>query len=121
MGSAPNCDCNGNRKMGIIATGGGVHTVMVTENKKILLPPANEVWSKVIFSQVSVIPSVYGGGDLLQGDHHRRVYIQRGWPDPPPASDTMGYSQRAGSMRPTGMHSCLICCCRHSVNKPLLP
>ena len=34
MGSAPNCDGNGNGKMGIMETGGGVHTVMATENKK---------------------------------------------------------------------------------------
>ena len=32
-----------------------------------LLPPANKVWAKVIFSQVCVIPSVHGGGVCLQG------------------------------------------------------
>ena len=35
IGSAPNCDSNGNRKM---ATDGGVHTVAVMANKKRLLP-----------------------------------------------------------------------------------
>ena len=34
IGSVPNCDGNGNGKMGIRTTGGGVHTVIVTENKE---------------------------------------------------------------------------------------
>ena len=33
MGSISIHDSNGNGKMGIMATGGGVHTVMATENK----------------------------------------------------------------------------------------
>ena len=36
MGSAPNCDSNGNRKMGIMATDGGVHTVAAMANKKVV-------------------------------------------------------------------------------------
>ena len=36
MGSAPNYDGNDNGKMGIMATGDGVHPVMTTENKKII-------------------------------------------------------------------------------------
>ena len=31
------------------------------------LPPANDVWGKVIFSQVCLIPSVHGGGVCIQG------------------------------------------------------
>ena len=37
------------------------------------LPPGNEVWGEVIFSQARVIPPVHGGFCLLQGD-----CIQRG-------------------------------------------
>ena len=37
MGSAPNGDGDGNRKMGIIVIGEGVHTVMATENKKMFI------------------------------------------------------------------------------------
>ena len=33
MGSAPNCNGNGNGKMGIIAADCGVHTVTAKENK----------------------------------------------------------------------------------------
>ena len=32
----------------------------------------------------------------------------RGVGQTPPPSDTMGYGQQAGSMHPTGMHSCCI-------------
>ena len=35
LGSAPNCDSNNNNnKIGIMATGDGVHTMTATENKK---------------------------------------------------------------------------------------
>ena len=33
----------------------------------VLLPPANEVWGKVMFSRASVIPSVHRGVCLLGG------------------------------------------------------
>ena len=32
------------------------------------------------------------------------------WADTPPAQCKLGYSQQAGGMHPTGMHSCLGCC-----------
>ena len=60
------------------------HAIMATLTKslligttKILLPPANEVWGKVIFSQASVIlytveGSLSGGGGLSRG-----VYVWR--------------------------------------------
>ena len=38
-------------------------------NKHILLPPANEVWGKVIFSEACVKNSVHRGGWLLGGMH----------------------------------------------------
>ena len=52
------------------------------------------------------------GGVHLVGSASRRVCIGmgggRGWADPPNAWDrtSMGYSQQAGSMHPTGMLSC---------------
>ena len=60
----------------------------------LVLPPANEVWGKVTFSQASVIPFVHGGWCLHPG----------GVGQTPPASGTI---QRAGGTHPTGMHSCL--------------
>ena len=57
---------------------------------RFLLPPANEVWGKVIFSQASVILST-GGGGMHPGD-------------PPPPSTT-GYGQQAGGTHPIGMYS----------------
>ena len=59
------------------------------------LPAANEVSSKVVFSQASVILSTWGG-----------VCIQVVGQIPPPPSDTTGCGQRTGGTHPTGMHSC---------------
>ena len=75
-----------------------------------LLPPANEVWGKVIFSQACVIPSVRG--------------VRRGSAHPPPLGRTpldaapLGRppwmqtpppqicQQQAGGTHRTGMHTC---------------
>ena len=76
-----------------------------------VLPPANEVWGKVIFSQASVILS--RGVVCFQGGLYLRGCIQGdgalrpgGWVDPPPPSDTTGYGKQEGVTHPTGMHSC---------------
>ena len=85
------------------------------------LPPANEIWGKVIFSQASVI-LFPGGGEWLPSMHHRshdqgvlhpgEVCIQEGLhPDGGRGveqilSDTMVYGQQAGGTLPTGLHSC---------------
>ena len=65
-----------------------------------LLPPANEVWGKVICLQACVCPQ---GGCLLRG-----VPVSGGVPAPggclvetPPPTATA-----AGGTHPTGMHSC---------------
>ena len=89
----------------------------------LFVPPANEVWGKVIFSQACVIPSIHKGGGVgwLSSMHHRShdwgVCIQDGvciqgrfgrtslHPQPP--LDTIRYGQQAGGTHPTGMHSCL--------------
>ena len=85
------------------------------------LPPANEVWGKVMFSQACVITSVHGGGSWLSSIHHRshdwgvciqvgsasrQVWFQGGLVQgvgQTPLSqrdtwDTMGYGQHMGSM-----------------------
>ena len=73
-----------------------------------LLPPANEVWVKVIFLHLSVILFTGGGacsgGYLLPGG----VPAPGGMPAPgvgawwrPPQTATA-----AGGTHPTGMHSC---------------
>ena len=87
-----------------------------------LLPPANEVWGKVIFSKASVKNSVHRGGAssggwgfhlgggfflrrgfLLGGASSRGVLPPGGaWWRLPPETATA-----AGSTHPTGMHSCL--------------
>ena len=58
-------------------------------------------FAKVIFYNcLSVILFTAGGGSASRG-----VCMQWGWADtPPPQSDTMGYSERAGGTHPTGMH-----------------
>ena len=95
-----------------------------------LLPPANEVWGKVMFWHLCV--SLFTGGLCLQGGVCRGVCIQRqsasreglhpegvclqggsasrgllGRPPPPPHSNTAGYGQREVGTHPTGMQSCL--------------
>ena len=88
------------------------------------LPPANEVWGKVIFSQASVglylgggvhpyrgIQGVciqWGGGGGGSASRWKRDLHPGGLGRPPPPSDTMGYGQQAGGTHPTGMHSCCI-------------
>ena len=61
------------------------------------LPPANEVWGKVMFLHLSVIHSVYEG-----------VCIRESWGRPLTPSDTTGHGQRAGGTHPTGMHYCFV-------------
>ena len=73
-----------------------------------LLPPANEVWDKVMFLYPSVI--LFTGGRCLP--HCIPGYIPP-WADPPPGRhppppDTMGYGQQASGTHPTGMHSCFL-------------
>ena len=63
-------------------------------NSHPFLPPANEVWDKVMFSQSSAILS-RGGSTSRSGVGQT------------PPMDTTGYSRWAGSKHPTGMHSCL--------------
>ena len=60
-----------------------------------LLSPANEVWGKVIFSQVSVCPR--GGGGMWQTPR---------WVDTPPGQRET--ANEAGGTHPTGMHSCCL-------------
>ena len=68
----------------------------------LLLPPANEVWGKVIFLHLSVI--------LFTGGVPGQVHLP---PGTPPARYTPGsvhagrYGQQAGGTHPTGMHSYL--------------
>ena len=85
------------------------------------LPPINEVWGKVIFSQAYVIPSVHkgvciqgvgsasrgvcilvGGGGLHPGGLH-----PGGRRTPPTPSHTMEYGQWTGSKHPTEKNSCV--------------
>ena len=78
------------------------------------LPPANEVWGKVIFLHLSVI--LFTGGGLPQcmlGYHPPgpcnppKLCTPR--PCTPPGTEHAGrYGQRAGGTHPTGMQSCLI-------------
>ena len=56
------------------------------------LPPANEVWGKVIFSVARVKNSVHGGGGGV------RLQCMLVYPG--------RYGQQAGGMHPTGMQSC---------------
>ena len=82
------------------------------------LPPANEVWGKVIFSQACVKNSVHRGGAWFRGGYllpggvawsQERCLVWGGawsqggaWWRPP------GTATAAGDTHPTGMHSCSI-------------
>ena len=61
-----------------------------------LLPPANEVWGKVMFSQVCVNHSVHGGGSLSRG--HPRPSQTEIHIDTDPLTETSG--QRPPGQRP---------------------
>ena len=66
-----------------------------------LLPIANDVWDKVIISQVLLFcPRGRGLADPLKAEPPpgRR-------PPPRDTWDTTGYGQQGGSTHPTGMHS----------------
>ena len=83
----------------------GLFCVRILKEKvaKSSLPPANEVWGKVIVSVACVKNSVHGGGVCL---------CMLGYHTPPEADTPPGtvhagrYGQQAGSMHPTGMQSC---------------
>ena len=95
-----------------------------------ILPPANEVWGKVIFSQVFVcvwggdvwLPSIHhrshdqeglhpGGGSAAKGGGlHPGGYACKGVGQTPIRLRYMGYGQQAGDTHPTGMHSCCVLC-----------
>ena len=74
-----------------------------------LLPPANEVWGKVIFLHLFVI--VFMGGLCLSARWDTTATPQNHAPPgtmhPSPAAEHAGrYGQRAGSTHSTGMQSC---------------
>ena len=62
------------------------------------LPPANEIWGKVIFSVACVKNSVHGGGGSAS--------VHAGIPHPLGAVHAGRYGQQTGGMHPTGMQSC---------------
>ena len=76
------------------------------------LPPANEVWGKVIFSVASVKNSVHREGG--SASVHARIPLPADPPESRPryqapplgAEHARRYGQRAGGTHPTGMHSC---------------
>ena len=78
-----------------------------------LLPPANEVWGKVMFLHLCVI--LFTGGSASRGGLHpggsaSRAGLHRkgrGLGRSLPKSDTTGRGQQAGGTHPTGMHSCV--------------
>ena len=78
----------------------------------VLLPPANEVWGKVIFSQASVILFTWRGSaqaplDADLPSHADPLDADPPWMQTPPQDTwgTMGYGQQAGGTHPTKMLS----------------
>ena len=73
------------------------------------LPPANEVWGKVIFLHLCVILFTGRGGwlpSMYHGSHDQGGLHLGGLGRPPRDTwDTMEYGQQVGGMHPTGMHS----------------
>ena len=99
------------------------HLHIILYYYKPFLPPANEVWGKVIFSEACVKNSVHGGGGWYPSMHCRwypsmpcryPVGVSR----PTPWGEAEGSGQggspgphpwtatAAGGTHPTGMHSC---------------
>ena len=86
-----------------------------------LLPPANEVWGKIIFLHLSVILFTWGGGGegggcLVPGGVWSWVCLLRGGGVPVPRGvpapggclvETPQMATAASGMHPTGMYSCL--------------
>ena len=99
------------------------------------LPPANEVWGKIIFSEACVKNSVHGGGVpgpggsvcsqggclVCRGVCCRGVSApggvcsQGGWWRPPRTATA------AGGTHPTGMHSCLLVFCATKIENYIGP
>ena len=93
-----------------------------TQFSRCSLPPANEVWGKVIFSEACVKNSVHGGVYLGRYPPRtgrctppgiRQVHpldqVHPPWDQagtPPWAVHARRYGQQAGGTHPTGMHSC---------------
>ena len=85
--------------------------------QKTFLPPANEVWGKVIFLNLSVILFTGGGSASVHagippgsrpslGADTPRPDTPLGADTPPCAVHAGRYSQQVGSMHPTVMQSC---------------
>ena len=74
------------------------------------LPPANEVWGKVMFLHPSAILFTGWG---VSAPLHAGVHPQADTPllGRHPLLDSSGYGQQAGGTHPTGMHTCYLCVC----------
>ena len=73
---------------------------------RMILPPANEVWGKVMFFHPSVSYSVHVGGGVYPSMQWAGGYVTKGYVTG--GGVTTGvYGQQAGGMHPTGMLSCL--------------
>ena len=94
----------------------GMHSCFICLFER-LLPPANEVWSKVIFLQASVIlftgwlchppPLVVGRPPpLCRNPSPMQTPMDADHSPPKDKRDTTGYGQQAGGTHPTGMLSC---------------
>ena len=75
-----------------------------------LLPPANEVWGKVIFLHLFVILFTGGSASVHAGIPPRTMHTPRDHAPPgpciPPGAEHAGrYGQHAGGTHPTGMQS----------------
>ena len=106
----------------------GYHTFQQANSRvkigkeKMLLPPANEVWGKVICLQVCVCPrggawfqGVPGPGGVPASSCGGGACSRGVWPgeclgETPPRSRHPQTATAAGGTHPTGMHSCLYMC-----------
>ena len=110
----------------VVVSGTHVHSKHSesTSVNKASLPPANEVWGKVIFLYLSVI--LFTGGyrqvhplgryTPLPGQIHPPGRYTPPWAGTPswagtphgryPQQCMLGYGQQTGGTHPTGMHSC---------------
>ena len=79
------------------------------------LPPANEVWGKVMILHLSVILFIWDEGlfpiacwDTPPGQTPcpRQTPLRQTPPRQTPPSDTTGCGQQVGGTHPTGMHTC---------------
>ena len=90
----------------ILTDGGFLYTcTLIPVGSYAILPPANEVWGKVIFSQASVCPQEGGGWQTPPRETPLQADAPPGRHPSPGQTPLQETATEAGGTHPTGMHS----------------